>query len=100
MTLIMIGVMSSCYHICPTNVTFQFDTTYMYALAILMVMTLYKSRHPDLAPDVISAFFLLALAVTLGVGCLLPALHPSLLRPCRVTSPPKCPGGLLGFPSR
>ena len=27
--LMMEGVMSACYHVCPTNVTFQFDTTFM-----------------------------------------------------------------------
>ena len=24
------GVLSACYHICPTNENFQFDTTFMY----------------------------------------------------------------------
>ena len=28
LSLIGVGIMSSCYHVCPTNVTFQFDTTY------------------------------------------------------------------------
>ena len=36
------GVMSSSYHVCPTNVTFQFDTTFMYLLAVLMFMKLYQ----------------------------------------------------------
>ena len=35
-------VMSSSYHICPTNVTFQFDTTFMYLIAVLMFMKLYQ----------------------------------------------------------
>ena len=30
LTLIMIGMMSACYHICPTSINFQFDTTYMH----------------------------------------------------------------------
>ena len=34
--------MSSSYHVCPTNVTFQFDTTFMYLLAVLMFMKLYQ----------------------------------------------------------
>ena len=34
--------MSSSYHICPTNVTFQFDTTFMYLIAVLMFMKLYQ----------------------------------------------------------
>ena len=68
MTLFMIGVMSACYHLCPTNVNFQFDTTYMYLLAIFMAINLFKSRHPDLSPDAASAFTFLAVSVALGVS--------------------------------
>ena len=68
LTLFMIGVMSSCYHLCPTNVNFQFDTTYMYLLAIFMSINLFKSRHPDLSPDATTAFTLLAVSVFLGVS--------------------------------
>ena len=67
LTLIMIGFMSSCYHLCPTDVNFQFDTTYMYLLAILMAINLFKGRHPDLSPDVIAAFTMLSFIVTVGV---------------------------------
>ena len=70
MTLFMIGVMSACYHLCPTNVNFQFDTTYMYLLAIFMAINLFKSRHPDLSPDAASAFTFLAVSVALGVSVL------------------------------
>ena len=42
--LMMEGVMSACYHVCPTNVTFQFDTTFMYLIAILMFMKLYQVK--------------------------------------------------------
>ena len=68
LALFMIGVMSSCYHLCPTSVNFQFDTTYMYVLAILMCLKLFKNRHPDLTPDAISAFAMLAFSVLIGVG--------------------------------
>ena len=68
LTLFMIGVMSSCYHICPTDVNFQFDTTYMYLLAIFMSINLFKSRHPDLSPDATTAFALLAISVLMGVS--------------------------------
>ena len=67
LTLVMIGVMSACYHICPTSINFQFDTTYMHLLAIFMYFSLFKSRHPDVAPDAIAAFSMLAFSVTLGV---------------------------------
>ena len=68
MTLFMIGVMSACYHLCPTNVNFQFDTTYMYLLAIFMAINLFKSRHPDLSADATTAFALLAISVAIGVS--------------------------------
>ena len=68
LTLFMIGVMSSCYHLCPTDVNFQFDTTYMYLLAIFMTINLFKSRHPDLSPDATTAFALLAISVFFGVS--------------------------------
>ena len=42
LALCMEGVMSSSYHVCPTNVTFQFDTTFMYLIAVLMFMKLYQ----------------------------------------------------------
>merc|ERR1712203_616874 len=67
LTLFMIGVMSSCYHRCPTDVNFQFDTTYMYLLAIFMAIDLFKSRHPVLSPDATTAFALLAFVVLMGV---------------------------------
>ena len=68
LTLFMIGLMSSCYHLCPTNVNFQFDTTYMYLLAIFMSINLFKSRHPDLSADATTAFALLAISVAIGVS--------------------------------
>ena len=36
------GVMSGSYHVCPTNITFQFDTTFMYLMCILMFLKLYQ----------------------------------------------------------
>jgi hypothetical protein len=67
LTLAMIGVMSSCYHLCPTNINFQFDTTYMYILATFMAIKLFKNRHLDLTPDALAVFFLLAISVAIGV---------------------------------
>ena len=34
--LVMEGLMSAAYHICPTTTSFQFDTTFMYLIAILI----------------------------------------------------------------
>ena len=68
LTLYMIGVMSGCYHRCPTDVNFQFDTTYMYLLVILMAINLFKSRHPDLSPHATTVFVLLAINISLAVS--------------------------------
>merc|ERR1712016_212843 len=46
--LAMEGAMSASYHICPTTISFQFDTTYMYLIAILIYTKLYQNRHPDI----------------------------------------------------
>ena len=36
--LIMEGLLSACYHICPTVESFQFDTTFMYIMAVLVFL--------------------------------------------------------------
>jgi hypothetical protein len=42
--LIMEGILSGCYHICPTNINFQFDTTFMYVIAVLLFLKVYQFR--------------------------------------------------------
>ena len=66
--LVMEGIMSSCYHICPATVTFQFDTTYMYLIAILMFLKLYQGRHPDVFCDAFKSCMGLGVALTLEVN--------------------------------
>ena len=75
--LIMEGIMSSCYHVCPATVTFQFDTTYMYLIAILMFLKLYQGRHPDVSCDAFKSYMGLGVALTLEVILCyeLPYLH-------------------------
>ena len=38
LALIAEGFMSATYHICPTKESFQFDTTFMYLIAILLFL--------------------------------------------------------------
>ena len=45
LALVMEGVMSASYHLCPNKVTFQFDTTFMYLISILMIFKLYQVGH-------------------------------------------------------
>ncbi|XP_071844081.1 SID1 transmembrane family member 1-like isoform X2 [Apostichopus japonicus] len=65
--LIVEGVMSGCYHVCPNNTNFQFDTSFMYMIACLCVLKLYQQRHPDINPESYRVFFVLALIVFLGM---------------------------------
>ena len=65
LSLVMEGVMSACYHVCPTNVTFQFDTTFMYLIAVLMFMKLYQVRHADVSANAVGVFFGLGVALLL-----------------------------------
>ena len=67
LSLVGVGVMSSCYHVCPTNVTFQFDTTYMYLLAFFMLLKIYQNRHPDLACNAFKGFLFLGVCLCLEV---------------------------------
>lgn len=39
--------MSVTYHICPSSTNYQFDTTFMYLLAILGLHKLLNNRCPD-----------------------------------------------------
>ena len=67
-SLIGIGAMSASYHVCPTNVTFQFDTTYMYLLAFFMFLKIYQNRHPDLVCSAFKGFLFLGLCLCLEVN--------------------------------
>ena len=42
--LIMEGLMSGSYHICPNHSNFQFDTAFMYTIAILCMLKIYQFR--------------------------------------------------------
>ncbi|ODM88372.1 SID1 transmembrane family member 1 [Orchesella cincta] len=44
--LIAEGVLSASYHLCPNEATFQFDTCFMYVIALLTIVHLFQSRHP------------------------------------------------------
>ncbi|ODM89075.1 SID1 transmembrane family member 1 [Orchesella cincta] len=45
-SLIVEGVLSAAYHLCPNQSTFQFDTCFMYVMAVLILVKLYQFRHP------------------------------------------------------
>merc|ERR1719187_481225 len=65
--LIMEGLMSGCYHICPNHSNFQFDTAFMYTIAILCVLKIYQFRHPDINANAYTAFGVLAFVILIGM---------------------------------
>ncbi|XP_071487169.1 SID1 transmembrane family member 1-like [Diadema antillarum] len=66
--LIMEGVMSASYHVCPNKANYQFDTAYMYVIACLGILTMYQQRHPDITAKAYHAF--LGFASILYIGFL------------------------------
>ena len=49
--MILQGICSSIFHLCPSNTSLQFDTTMMYIMMILVFIKIYQFRHPDLVLD-------------------------------------------------
>ncbi len=67
LALIMEGLLSACYHICPTTKNFQFDTTFMYTIGILVFLKVYQFRHPDITHKARSIFLILGITLTIEV---------------------------------
>ncbi|XP_016055630.1 PREDICTED: SID1 transmembrane family member 1 [Miniopterus natalensis] len=65
--LMMEGVLSACYHICPNYSNFQFDTSFMYMIAGLCMLKLYQTRHPDINASAYAAYASFALVISLTV---------------------------------
>ena len=59
------GFFSVCYHVCPTNLSLQFDTTMMYILCTLCFVKIYQFRHPDATANAYSIFMYLGALVLL-----------------------------------
>ncbi|XP_046592495.1 SID1 transmembrane family member 1 isoform X1 [Neodiprion lecontei] len=77
--LIMEGVLSGSYHVCPNHSNFQFgtfvsidgnyisDTSFMYIMAVLCMVKIYQTRHPDINARAPVTFGVLAFAIFLGL---------------------------------
>ncbi|KAJ3643386.1 hypothetical protein Zmor_026100 [Zophobas morio] len=65
--LISEGILSGCYHVCPTETNFQFDVSFMYVIIILYLLKLYQNRHSDLAASAYSTFTVLGCIVFIAV---------------------------------
>ena len=58
--LMLEGILSACYHICPVNKSFQFDTTFMYIITVLIFLKIYQFRHPDITANAYVIFSTIA----------------------------------------
>ena len=61
------GFLSACYHVCPNIINFQFDTTFMYTMALLIFLKVYQFRHPKLTPSAFATFALLSVILVVEV---------------------------------
>ncbi|CAH1642372.1 unnamed protein product [Spodoptera littoralis] len=78
--LIMEGLLSACYHLCPNKMNFQFDSSFMYVIAVLVMVKLYQNRHSDIVPSAHSTFMVIAVVMTIGLfGILYPSVPFSVL---------------------
>ncbi|GAB1859726.1 SID1 transmembrane family member 1 [Camponotus japonicus] len=65
--LIMEGILSASYHVCPSRSNFQFDTSFMYIIAVLCMLKIYQNRHPDINARAPVTFGILALIIFIGL---------------------------------
>ncbi|XP_045529017.1 SID1 transmembrane family member 1-like isoform X1 [Pieris brassicae] len=76
LALAMEGLLSACYHLCPNKMNFQFDSSFMYVIAVLCIVKLYQSRHPDVNASAHATFMLLALLMAIGFfGIMYPSVY-------------------------
>ena len=67
LVLFLEGICSGLYHTCPSNLNFQFDTTFMFIGTVLMFLTLYHKRHPDGIPCPMKTYLFLSLVVFINI---------------------------------
>ncbi|KAJ8707610.1 hypothetical protein PYW07_011287 [Mythimna separata] len=78
--LVMEGLLSGCYHLCPNKMNFQFDSSFMYVIAVIVMIKLYQNRHSDIIPSAHTTFMIIAFVMTLGLfGILFPSVLFSVL---------------------
>jgi len=61
--LIFEGICSAIFHICPSILNFQFDTTFMFLGTILTFITIYQKRHKAPTPIKIYSFSALLILI-------------------------------------
>ncbi|XP_066249476.1 SID1 transmembrane family member 2-like [Euwallacea similis] len=61
------GLLSACYHICPSQSNYQFDTSFMYVMAVLIMVKLYQNRHPDINATAYATFSVIGIAIFIAM---------------------------------
>ncbi|CAF3117868.1 unnamed protein product [Rotaria sp. Silwood2] len=61
------GLMSGCYHICPSKQNFQFDKSFMFIIAVLNIIKIYQTRHPNINLCSADAFSFLAAIILITI---------------------------------
>uniref|UniRef100_A0A1I7Y4N4 SID1 transmembrane family member 1 n=2 Tax=Steinernema glaseri TaxID=37863 RepID=A0A1I7Y4N4_9BILA len=65
--IMMEGVMSASYHICPSQSNYQFDTSFMYIIGALGMLRIYQIRHPDVNASAHVSFAVMAVFIFLAM---------------------------------
>lgn len=65
--IMMEGVMSASYHVCPSSSNYQFDTSFMYMIGALGMLKIYQLRHPDVNANAHVSFAVMALFIFLAM---------------------------------
>ncbi|KAM3959594.1 sid-1-related gene3 [Aphomia sociella] len=66
-SMMVVALLSASYHICPNRLNFQFDTAFMYVMAVLAMVKIYQARHPDVNARAHATFGILAVIIAFGV---------------------------------
>lgn len=70
-TIFLEGIFSAIYHVCPSKLNFQFDTTFMLFGIALCFLALYQKRHPNNMPSAFKTYIFLSIVVLLNLFPLL-----------------------------
>lgn len=67
LAIVFQGIFSAVYHVCPSPLNFQFDTTFMVVTCALFLMSQYAKRHGPLIPTAFRAYSSMMVFVVLSL---------------------------------
>jgi len=75
MCLIFEGISSSLYHICPSKLNLQFDTTFMLIGIVMSYLCLYNNRHIGYICHAFKFYFIIFLVMVLNIVSLVKKIN-------------------------